>query len=273
MTQKDSMEGTEDYDRASPRPHASQRAHPSWAQYGQEMHNHRSAEAARYGDNRRCMERSHHGRSSHLQGFPSALLDNALHDLQSVLENAVDFYGGFVEDFDRDIQLIRPYAGPRIMEHLWVNKVTLRDGQFRSGGRAQVRREENSSSGRLTSSQTFRSISGEVNDCFRAAIESRMSIRESSIEAQSASRIRKKLEQAYREVFKLMRTALQQRADADALVTELEMVLTLLEKTGPQRSRLDDRDNHKDKKHDDYDRSNEDDQGGFEQGQGISTKT
>lgn len=273
MTQKYSMEGVEDYDRASPRHHASQRAQPSRARYDQAKHNHRSTEAARYGDNRRGMERSHHGRSSHLQDFSSALLDDALHDLQSVLEIAVDFYASFVESFDRDIQLIRPYAGSRIMEHLWVNKVTLREGRIRTEGRAQARREEDSTLGRLTSSQTFQSISGEVNDCFRAAIESRTSSCESSSEAQSASRIRKKLEETYRDVFKLMRTALQQRADADALVTELELVLTLLEKTGPQRSRRDDRDNHKENKHEDYDKPNEDGQGGFEQGQGILPTT
>jgi hypothetical protein len=48
MTQKYSMEGVEDYDRASPRHHASQRAQPSRARYDQAKHNHRSTEAARY---------------------------------------------------------------------------------------------------------------------------------------------------------------------------------------------------------------------------------
>lgn len=273
MIQKHSMETVEDYDRASPRHHASQRAQPSRVQYDQGKHSHRSTEAARYRDNKHGMERSHHGRSSHQQHLPNALLDDALHDLQSVSETAVEFYTGFIEDFDRDIQRIRPYAGSRMMEHLWVNKVALREGRIRTGGRAQARRAEDSDLGRPSSSHTFQSISGEVNDCFRAAIESRTSSRESSIDAQSANRIRKKLEQTFIDVFKLMRTALQQRADVDALVTELEMVLTLLEKTGPQQSRREGRDNHKEKEPEDYDRSDGDGQGGFEDGQGTLSKT
>ncbi len=227
-------------------------------------------EVARYGEDGHSMERKYHGRSSHQQNSQNVLLDDALHDLQGVLETAVELYGIFVEDFDRDIQPIKLYAGSRIMEYLWVNKVALHEGRIRNGGRSQARRAEGLDPGYPTPSHTFQSMSREVNDCFRVAIESRVSSRESSFDTQSAGRIRKKLEQTYRDVFKLMRTTLQKRADADALITELEMVLTFLEKTGPQKSRRDDKDSHRDKNPEDYDRPNEDGQGGFEEGQGIA---
>ena len=227
-------------------------------------------EAARYDGDRHIMERDHYERSSHRHNAPNVLLDDALHDLQGVLETAVDDYGSLIEGFDRDVQRIKPYAGSRIMDHLWINKVTQVDKHNRNDAYSQAQPADGLSP--PTPTPSLQNISREVLDCFRVATRSHAPSRESSIDPQSVDRIRRKLEQASRDIYKLMRTAIQRRADTDALITEMEMVLTFLDKTGPQRGHGDERDNHRDQDPGDYDKPSGDEwngQGGFEEGQGI----
>ncbi len=274
------MDRVTDYDRGAPRRHASQSAQISRAQYDHEKHNYRILEAGRYRDDRPGMERGHYGRSSHQQDPPRILLDDALIDLQDALKTAVDYYGSFIEDFDRDVQRIKPYAGSQVMQHLWANKILLSDERSRSGGRLKARQADGPDLGRANPSHSFQNVSREVLNCFLVVTGSRSASRESSIDLQSADRIRKKLEQTSREIFKLMRTAVKLKSDADALVTEMEMSLTFLEKTGPQQGRRDDRDyqrdqgrdNRRDQDSEDYDRPHghgSDGQGGSKEEQGI----
>ena len=272
------MGGVAEYERVAPRRHASQRAQTSRAQYDQEKQNYRTLEARRYRDNRPGMERDHHGGSNH-----PILLDDALIDLQDALETAVDYYSSFIEDFDRDVQRIKPYAGTQVMQHLWVHKTLLNDERSRYGGRLKARQADGPNLERSNPSHSFQNVNREVLSCFLLVTGSRSSSRESSIDPQSADRIWKKFEQASRDIFELMRTAVKQKADADALVTEMEMLLTFLEKTRPLQGHRGNRDHHRDPNRnkcrdqnaEDYDRPHghgSDGQGGFKEEQGTCTE-
>ena len=266
MTQMDSIDTVVGYDRHHPQHHASYRAQPSRAQYDHEKHDYRPLDETRYHNNGHGIERGHHGRSEHQYKSPKILLDDALHDLLGALETAADYYGSFIEEFDRDIQYIRLYAGPRILEHLWVKKILSSDERSANSGRSQSRQAEGPNPGRPGRNYSFQSVGREVLDCFGVVKRSHASSRDSSINPQTANRIRKKLEQTSREIFKLMRTAVQQKADADALITEMEMVLTFLDKTAPQRGQREAMDSERDQGPEDYERPNKDGsdgQGGF----------
>ena len=269
----DALKWGEDYGRGAPGRHISQGAQPSRSHHYHERNSHRSTEAAPYGDGRHEMERGHHGRSDHQQHPPKILLDDALYDLQGVLEAAVDFYSNFIEEFEKDVQRIKPYAGPRVMEHLWANKVISGGERSRQGGRSQARQAEGHDQGHPSRSPDFKSISREVNDCFGTAIGPCASGRDSSIDPQNADRIQKKLKQAYGDVYKLMRTTLHQKSDANALITEMEMVLTLLDKTGPHRDQRDGRDSHNDQDPRGFEQPIDGGQDGFKEGQGRLPKT
>ena len=269
MAQMDSIDRVAGYDRRTSKNHTSYGAPPLRAQHNYEQHIYHSPDEARYGDSRHGSERGHHRSSDHQSRPSKTLLDNALRDLQCALETAADYLGNFVEDFDRDIQYIRPYAGSRIMEHLWVNKILSSNERSRKGDRSDSQQAESPDPRHLNPSYSFQSVGREVVDSFSVVKRSHASSRESSINPQNADRIRKKLEQASREIFKLMRTAVQRKADADALVTEMEMVLTFLDKTGPQRGHRETRVNERDQGLEEYARplkEGSDRQGGFKDG-------
>ena len=281
-----SIDRIAEYDRHTSQYHTTHRAEPLRAKRDHEKHSYRPLDEVRHTDSGHGRERGYHGRSNHRYKTPKILLNDALPDLQGALEAAADYYGSFIEDFDRDIRYIRPYAGSRIMEQLWVNKILLSDEPSRKGDRPQSRAAASPGLGRPIPGYSFQRVGREVLDRFRIVKGSYASSRESRLDPQTADRIRKKLEQASREIFKLMRTAVQQKVDADALVTEMEMVLTFLDKTGPQRSHRGTRNNDREQGAEGYEGPNADgldgqmgfkdeqggfldEQGGYKEGQGI----
>ena len=260
------MERAGEYEIAAGR-RPSRRSQPSQALYDQERHSRGSKEAAHYGGRRQYLEKGQHGSLGRQQHRPKVLLDDAVYDLQNVLETAVDCYSSFFEEFEKDVQRIEAYAGPRVMEHLWVNKVESGSERSRNGIHSQARQAAGQRP--PTPAHNFRSVGKEVDECFHVAMGSHASSKESHIDPQTAVRIQKKLKQAYGDISKLMETALWRKDDAGALITELEMVLTFLEKTGPRRDEREGSVDHHGQDPQHFKNSTEDDPNGFKEAQGM----
>lgn len=229
------FEEEDNYGRGPPTRHPRKKGLPS-----QGYADHRMDRGRHHNGDRHGRDQGHRGGKDHKHRPPKPLLDEAIQELEDMLNGAIDFYGRFAQDFGRDVQQIKPYANSEILTCLWASKVRMNDDRRRGGGDpSKFQERDGSEPGRHQgSSSSFRNLAAQIQRSFQVALASRPSkIRESDIDAENADRILKKISQAYKDTYKLLSTAPKRHADVNALVTELEVLSTFLERSGPQRER------------------------------------
>ena len=167
------------------------------------------------------------------------LLQPELGHLYEVLGNALAFYEDFSRGYDEEMRGIRQYAGPEILDRLWTIRAKAGDRSMGQGQRRAA--EEDDGHARrpdysTTHARSFRDCAEQVQNAFEVVIDVAPSFKRSMnpdgspTDAESVSRMAKKIDAAYRGMSQLMRTAHKRQAHLTELVTEIELVLVYLDR-------------------------------------------
>ena len=181
---------------------------------------------------RHGLEASHHGdprrRKSQKPGFK-----DSINDLYRVLAEALRFYDGFRESFDRDVRYITPYARPDTLEQLWTSKIKMAAGKS-TDDRGRRERDSNHRTTRHEAEVSFATTAGDIIQSIRTSIEASTGVRQSE-DREHAHNVYKKLNKDYRDFEALLKAAPHRRGGTSSLMTEIEMLLTLLTNNGAEQ--------------------------------------
>ena len=167
------------------------------------------------------------------------LLQPALGQLYEVLSNAHSSYEGFSRGYDEETRGIRPYAGPEILDRLWSIRAKMGDRSKGQDHRKAVHEDVAHPDHSTNHAMSFRDCAGAVQDAFAMVMDAAPSFKgamigsNSTVDAESVSRMVKKVDVAYRGMSQLMRTAHRRQTHLTELVTEIELLLVYLDRVKP----------------------------------------
>ena len=170
-------------------------------------------------------------RPSHPREEPHISFEDALADLVDLLNESLTFYSNFKREFDDEVRGVAAYAGPVLLKELWVSRV-----DFMGGGQdLHDPRDRQSPRDRSEAPQSFKHTYLRLKGKFEAAIRAAPSWRPKRAghaEGRSASyeRILQKLGAGHRDISRLAQSARTRSGEVEALVMELEFLITYLEK-------------------------------------------
>lgn len=201
---------------------------PSLSLEGPRSHNSNDNDDLRY-------QRKHGNRPHHRPR--KMLLQPALGHLYEVLSDAHDFYRSFSREYEEEVRGIRPYAGTEILDRLWTIRARL--GDENENHAPHKAREEGDNHAEhhdyhRNHAMSFRDCVENVQTAFGTVIDAAPSFNRSTNstnDAESTSRLVKKIDVAYRAMRQLMRTAHRRQAHLTELVTETELLLVYLDRT------------------------------------------
>ena len=193
-------------------------------------------------ESRHGLEQSHHSnprrRKSQRTDFK-----HSISDLYHVLSDALKFYQEIRATFDRDIQDIKPYAEPKLLDQLWSSKIK-KTGQRSNGDRSHRERESKNETTRRNSDVSFGSIASEVIENMRSTVEAAKEVHPREA-AENAHDVSRKLSKNYSELVELLQTAHPRTKTTDLLMTELKMLLTFLDHNGARQGDTHGHDDHR----------------------------
>jgi len=147
----------------------------------------------------------------------------------------MNFYDGFLQGFHRDIQFIKSYAGPDVLDHLWNTKVSASDKSTAARTRGHSDRETNREAARSEPTVTFQDMARELCDHLYATMKAAGKARTQARDGENAGHVHAKLGKSVKELTKDLERAPYRAKDTKNLVTELEMLLTFLAANGASR--------------------------------------
>ena len=163
------------------------------------------------------------------QRKPRIAFEDAIGNLLDTLNDAHEFYAGFKGEFDKEVSEVAGYAGPRLLADLWENKVrsveSRRDRRDLDGERAD------------SPGPTFRAMHQELNENFDLAMvtppsrKSRDASQCEDLDRAGHIRLVTKLKRASADLANLTRSVTKRCSDTRALITELEMMISYLDKS------------------------------------------
>ena len=181
---------------------------------------------------RHGLEPSHHGdlrrRKSQKPDFK-----DSINDLHKVLADALRFYEGFRDNFDRDVRYIKAYARTDTLEQLWTSKIKMAASRS-ADDRGRRERDSNHRTARQEGEVSFASTASEIIQSINTSIEAATGVRRSE-DREHAHNIYKKLSKDYRDIQDLLKAAPHRRGGTSSLMTEVKMLLTLLSNNGAEQ--------------------------------------
>ncbi len=143
----------------------------------------------------------------------------------------MSYYDGFLRGFQRDIQFIKSYAGPDVLDHLWNSKVSASDKRTAATTRGHSERETHRETARSEPTTTFQDMARELCDHLYATMKAAGKARQAS-DGENAGHVHAKLGKSVKELTKDLERAPYRAKDTKNLMTELEMLLTFLGANG-----------------------------------------
>lgn len=148
----------------------------------------------------------------------------AMKKLYKQITQAEQFYSDFQNNFDADIQAIQGYATEDILKVLWELKVRGRRSRSRDSQQGSPER----------GSEKFEIMQRKVAQALEMAVESRVNdwigrSKKSSPKIDSSKRLQKKVETANDQILDLLHHAAHSREYCEALLSELELLKTLID--------------------------------------------
>lgn len=171
-------------------------------------------------------------------------LEDAMDDLIGVLEQSMDFYADFKEEFNREVDGIKPYVNATILSCLWACKVSKSD-DLRS--HCHINRKQHLDNMHVEDPKPacgFRTRNKQIKRMFKVAIaaaeflRSQKQTHQMNFDPQTASRIFEKLRSGYTDISAYLESASKRIKDLDALLTEMEMMTTFLKRNGARHQVL-----------------------------------
>ncbi|MCJ1231931.1 hypothetical protein MMC12_008610 [Toensbergia leucococca] len=199
--------------------------------YDERQSGRRSIDTRQYDERERnSSNRDQHKTSSHNHRHSKVPLEEAVGRLHDTMFDAVGFYEAFQEDFAQETRGINAYTTSEILERLWTSKVNLNDKRGGGGRDPSLQSGNDNEAGRSRPPLNFWTTGKRVIEAFALVIKAvSKSNPRSASEAESMERLRTKLNHASREVKNLLHTAHRRVTATEALVSEMQMLLTFLD--------------------------------------------
>jgi len=143
----------------------------------------------------------------------------------------MSYYDGFLQGFHRDIQFIKSYAGPDVLDHLWNSKVSVSDKRTAPRTRGHNERETHRETARSEPTTTFQDMARELCDHLYATMKAAGKARQAR-DGENAGHVHAKLGKSVKEMTIFLERAPYRAKDTKNLMTELEMLLTFLGANG-----------------------------------------
>lgn len=201
----------------------------SHGEYHHSRTGHRSTNSRQIIDESRHSHDNSRRRKSRRLSFSDAI--NELHD---VLTDGLRFYQAFKADYERDVQRIRSYADPNLLDQLWRSKIS----RFEKRSSADGRHHGGDSSHEAQSQQsdmTFTGMAKDIVEGIHSTIDATRKV-DRPEDAENAEIVGSKLGKTYKDLMKKLDTAPYRMKDTRLLMTELEMLLTFLSHNGAEQS-------------------------------------
>lgn len=226
--------------RGSPRNHHGRRDHGARDAYEDRHGSRRSVEGGRYrGDESYGASRDPYAGCNGNRKVPRVSIEEAIGGLFDTLTGALDFYANFKHEFDGETRGIRVYAGPELLDRLWMRKANSSEGRVGVHPRSNTPGDDKYDQDRPSPETNFKAMQRELSESFRMVVtaspnpvsRSGKPHHGSSIDPASLDRLRKKLHKAYQDIGELSECASKRSGDTHALITEAELLLAYLEKS------------------------------------------
>ncbi|KAL9024147.1 MAG: hypothetical protein Q9196_006729 [Gyalolechia fulgens] len=169
-------------------------------------------------------------------------LEDGISDLYDSVDDAIQSFAHFEQEFDQDIHDIRNYCEKRLLEAVWMQKIcpvekTSRDRQRHTRlGNAAEQGEANRSSPSLRS--TMRQLMSSLDTALATAEDFHPSPRRPSrYTVEDAVKIRQQLLRSYQSLRKSFSIVVEKRSEMESLNTELEMLRVFLSRNGAEENR------------------------------------
>ena len=147
----------------------------------------------------------------------------------------MNFYSGFLQNFQRDVQYVKPYARAELLDHLWMCKVGASNNKRPAapGGRRDsdgYHEQDGARESEASFQEMARLLLEHVKDTIEAAAIARQ-----SREGENASHVYSKLGRTIKELSRQLKHAPMRAKDTEILMTELQMLSTFLAANGADR--------------------------------------
>ncbi|KAL8706578.1 MAG: hypothetical protein Q9201_000391 [Fulgogasparrea decipioides] len=169
----------------------------------------------------------------------SVTLEDGVVDLFHAVNDAIQQFGHFEQDYDRDVQRIRSYCDKELIEAVWMQKLApraiSRDRQReRYGGPDERDKAEHQP---LNLRGTMKQLLSTLGAALHAAEDFRPSQRRPSrYSPDDVSEVRQYLHKAYHSLRKSFSTIVEHRSKIGKVNTELEMLRVFLSRNGAEES-------------------------------------
>lgn len=169
----------------------------------------------------------------------TAPLEDGIADLFHAVNDAIQEFGQFDQDFRQDVKRIRIYCNERIIEAVWMYKVSPRGSKSRNRQQRGKLREVDDFDGadhqppglQDIMEHLMRSLEEVLNavDAFRPSQR-----RPSRYSSEDVSKIRQQLHRAYENLRRSSSIITQHHSEMETVTTELEMLRLFLSRKGAE---------------------------------------
>ncbi|KAL8992951.1 MAG: hypothetical protein Q9188_007458 [Gyalolechia gomerana] len=171
---------------------------------------------------------------------PQAIsLEDGISDLYDSVDDAIQHFSHFEQEFHQDIHRIRSYCETRLLEAVWMQKTRpvekmTRDRQ-RNTQRGHSAEQEDANRSPPSLRSTMRQLMSSLDAALASAEEFHPSQRRPTrYSAEDAVRIRQQLHRSYQSLRKSFSVVVQKRSEMESLNTELEMLKVFLSRNGAE---------------------------------------
>lgn len=160
-------------------------------------------------------------------------LEDAIIDLYDSVDDAIQYFSHFEQDFRQDTHRIRNYCDKGLLEAIWASKVHPQTSAQRSS-RTHSEAEANYD-GHETCRGTMKQLLSALGAALAAAEDFRPSQRRPSrYSPDDAMKIRVQLHRSYQNLRKSFSMLTQRRSEMETVNTELEMLRVFLSRNGAE---------------------------------------
>ncbi|KAL8964782.1 MAG: hypothetical protein Q9183_004221 [Haloplaca sp. 2 TL-2023] len=169
----------------------------------------------------------------------AASLEDSIAELFEAVNDAITQFDHFDQDFQKDVHRLRSYCSDRVIEAVWIQKVSPKEPKNRDRRRDRQNRDDDDNDARRDDSQspglrgTIDSLLEDLTTALRAADEYRPSSRNPGrYKAEDVSKIRQQLHRSYQNLRKSFSIVTERHSEMETVTTELEMFRLFLSRNG-----------------------------------------
>lgn len=189
---------------------------------------------------------SQHGPPTRMPTQTTISLEDGISDLYDAVDDAIQHFSHFEQEFHQDIHRIQAYCDPPLLEAVWMQKIhphenKARDHHQRDTYRGRSSTEQGHGGNRNPPSirHTMRQLLSSLDAALVSAeaFQSGHKKRPTRYSAEDAHKIRQQLHRSYQSLRKSLSVLVKKSSEIESLNTELEMLRVFLSRNGGEQGR------------------------------------